>query len=84
VLRMQEAYNMDATTGHAIAHVADKVRKRGGRLLICGIRAGMYGTFQRAGLLDQIGQDAVFPAEREVLAATRHAIRYAHELVAKG
>lgn len=84
VLRMQEAYNMDATTGHAIAHVADKVKKRGGRLLICGIRAGMFGTFQRAKLLDQIGQDAVFPAEREVLAATRSAIRYAHELVAKG
>lgn len=84
VLRMQEAYNMDATTGAAIAHVADKFRKRGGRLLICGIRPGMYGTFERAGLLDRIGQDAVFPAEREVLAATRAAIRYAHELVARG
>jgi hypothetical protein len=43
----------------------------------------MYGTFERAGLLDEIGRDAVFPAEREVLAATRAAIRYAHELVAK-
>jgi len=83
VLRMQEAYNMDATTGAAIAHVADRYRMRGGRLLICGIRPGMYGTFERAGLLEQLGRDAVFPAEREVLAATRAAIRYAHELVSK-
>jgi SulP family sulfate permease len=83
VLRVQEAYNMDATTGVAIAHVAEQARKRGGRLLICGVRAGMLGTLERAGLVDAIGQDAIFPAEREVLAATRSAIRYAHELAAK-
>lgn len=83
VLRVQEAYNIDATTGVAIAHVAEQVRKRGGRLLICGLRAGMLGTLERAGLIDAIGRDAVFPAEREVLAATRSAIRYAHELAAK-
>jgi SulP family sulfate permease len=84
VLRVQEAYNMDATTGAAIAHVAQRARKRGGRLLLCGVRPGMYGTFERAGLLAEIGQDAVFPAEREVLAATRKALRYARELAQAG
>jgi SulP family sulfate permease len=80
VLRVQEAYNMDATTAAAIVHVADVARRRGGRLLLCGIRPGMYGTFERAGLIPQIGQDAFFPAERELLASTRRAIRYASEL----
>jgi SulP family sulfate permease len=83
VLRVQEAYNMDATTGVALAHVAEQARKRGGRLLICGVRSGMLGTLERAGLIESIGKDAIFPAEREVLAATRSAIRYAHQLVAK-
>jgi SulP family sulfate permease len=83
VLRVQEAYNMDATTAAAIVQVANKARKRGGRLLLCGVRPGMYGTFERAGLLHEIGEDAIFVAERELLASTRRAIQYAHEL-AKG
>jgi SulP family sulfate permease len=80
VLRVQEAYNMDATTAEVIAHVAEKARQRGGRLILCGVRPGMYGTFERAGLLPKIGDDAIFRAEREVLASTQRAIAYAHEL----
>lgn len=83
VLRVQEAYNLDATTAHAIASVADHARRQGGRLLLCGVRPGMYGTFERAGLVPRLGQDALFPAEREILASTRHAVAYAHSLVAQ-
>jgi hypothetical protein len=43
----------------------------------------MYGTFERAGLIPQIGEDALFVAEREYLASTRRAVRYAQELAAK-
>jgi SulP family sulfate permease len=82
VLRVQEAYNLDATTAEAIANVADQARKRGGRLLLCGVRPGMHGTFARAGLLPRIGADALFEAERELLASTRHAVAYASRLVA--
>ncbi len=82
VLRVQEAYNMDATTAAALANVADQARRRGGRVLLCGVRPGMYGTFERAGLLPRIGADALFRAERELLASTRHALRYAHQLAA--
>jgi SulP family sulfate permease len=84
VLRLQEAYNMDATTAASIAHVAEQARRRGGRLLLCGVRPGMYGTFERAGLLSSIGPDAIFRAEREVLAATRRALEYAKELAGQG
>ncbi len=84
VMRVQEAYNVDATTAEAIAHVAHEARQRGGRLILCGVRPGMYGTFERAGLLATIGEDAVFQAEPEVLASTRRAIAYAEELAARG
>ena len=80
VLRVQEAYNLDATTAGEIKHVAERARQRGGRLLLCGVRAGMYGTFERSGLLPLIGEDAIFPADRELLGSTRRAIAYAHEL----
>jgi SulP family sulfate permease len=82
VLRVQEAYNVDATTAEAIAHVAVEARQRGGRLILCGVRPGMYGTFERAKLLSKIGEDAIFRAEHEVLASTRRALAYAHELAA--
>jgi sulfate permease, SulP family len=81
VLRVQEAYNLDATTAHAIANVAEHARRRGSRLLLCGVRPGMYGTFERAGLLPRLGADALFLAERELLASTRHAVQYAHTLL---
>jgi SulP family sulfate permease len=80
VLRVQEAYNLDATTAAAIVHVAQRARARGGRLLLCGVRPGMHGTLERSGLLPTIGEDAIFPADRELLGSTRRAINYAHEL----
>jgi SulP family sulfate permease len=80
VLRLQEAYNLDATTAAAIGHVADRARQRGGRLLLCGVRQGMYGTFQRAGFLPQLGEDAIFLADRELLGSTRRALNYARDL----
>jgi sulfate permease, SulP family len=80
VLRVQEAYNLDVTTAQAIVNVAREARKRGGRLLLCGVRPGMYGTFQRAGLIPELGEDALFRAEGEILGSTRRAVRYAQEL----
>jgi SulP family sulfate permease len=81
VLRVQEAYNVDATTAASIAHVAEEARRRGGRLLLCGVRPGMYSTFERAGLLAKLGADAVFRADRELLGSTRRAMEYADSLI---
>lgn len=80
VLRVQEAYNVDATTAEALALVAQKARKRGGRLILCGMRPGMHGTLDRAGLLPRFGEDAVFLAEASLLGSTRRAIAFAHGL----
>ncbi len=80
VLRVQEAFNADATTAEAIAGVAEKARARGGRLILCGVRKSMYGVFERAGLLEKIGEDSIFQTERDLLLSTRRAIAYAHQL----
>jgi sulfate permease, SulP family len=82
VVRVQESYNMDATTAEAIAQVAQEARRRGGQLILCGVRAGMYGTFERAGLLGKFGEQGIFRAEPELLASTRKALAYAHERAA--
>lgn len=80
VLRVQEAYNLDVTTADAMARIAEEARERGGRLILCGVRPGMYGTLERAGLVSRIGEDSILRAEPEVLASTRKAIALALDL----
>ncbi len=82
VVRVQEAYNMDVTVAEAFAQVALKARQAGGRLILCGVRAGMLRTFERAGLIEDLGEDALFRDEPELLASTRKAVAYAHALAA--
>jgi SulP family sulfate permease len=84
VVRVQESYNMDATTAEAIAQVAEEAQRRGGQLILCGVRAGMYGTFERASLLTKFGNDAIFRAEPELLSSTHKALAHAHALAARG
>ena len=80
VVRLSHAYNFDATGVEALAQVADEARARGGRLLLAGVRAGLLGTLERAGVLDRIGRDGVFEQDPELLGATRRAIARAHAL----
>lgn len=83
VLRVQDAYNLDATTADALEQVARAARQRGGRLLLCGVKPGTLGTLRRSGALHAIGEDGVFPIEKEMLASTRRALAAAHALVKK-
>jgi sulfate permease, SulP family len=83
VLRLQEAYNMDATAAIALGHVAQEAKRRGGRLVLCGVRPGMLGTLERSGVTAMLGAEAIFPHEREMLASTRRATDFARSLAAQ-
>jgi SulP family sulfate permease len=80
VLRLTHAYNLDATCAEVFAQIAREARARGGRLILTGVRPGLFGTLERAGVLRTIGSDAVFASEPELNASTRHALAYAHEI----
>jgi SulP family sulfate permease len=79
VLRLAHAYNMDATTADALMNAARDARARGGRLILADVKPGLLGTLRRAGVVRQLGADAVFPHEEELLAGTRRAIEFANE-----
>jgi SulP family sulfate permease len=83
VLRLQEAYNLDATAAIALSKVAVEARGRGGRLVLCGVRPGMLGTLERSRAAEIIGRDAIFPHEGEMLSATRRANEFARNLAAQ-
>ncbi|HTF33076.1 MAG TPA: SulP family inorganic anion transporter [Myxococcota bacterium] len=83
VLRLTHAYNLDATTAQALTQVAREARARGGRLVLSGVRPGLYGTFARSGVIEELGAEAVFRHENAILASTRRAIAFAESLAAQ-
>ena len=81
MLRLSHAYNLDATCAEAIAQVARYARARGQHLILAGVKPGMYGTLERAGLVREMGAEAIFRHEPLLLAATLKALDHAHALV---
>lgn len=80
VLRLQQAYNVDATFAEALASVGREAKEKGGRLILAGIRPGMLGTLERAGVVRELGEDAVLAHEPTLLGSTHKAIAFANEL----
>lgn len=81
VLRLQQSYNMDLTCAEALAFVSDEARRRGGRLILSGLRPGMYGTLERACVVEKVGDDALFAHEPTLLGSTHKAIDFAQSLL---
>jgi SulP family sulfate permease len=80
VLRLQQAYNMDMTCGEALANVSKEAKRRGGRLILCGVKPGVFNILWRSEIIQEIGKDAVFIAEPTKLGSTHKAIDFAQEL----
>jgi SulP family sulfate permease len=80
VVRVIEAYNLDATMADVFATVARDARARGGALILCGVSKGMEATLRRAGVTETIGEDNIFPHEGALLGSTRKALARAHAL----
>lgn len=83
VLRLRQAYNLDATCAQAIGNVARAARARGGALILSGVRDGMYGTLERAGIIATVGAESVFRIATEPTRATREALARAHHLASQ-
>jgi len=82
VLRLSHAYNLDATSAEALASVARHARARQCHLLLSGVKPGMYGTLERAGLVREMGIESIFRHTPELFADTHKALACARERVA--
>jgi SulP family sulfate permease len=72
VLRMRHVLAIDATGLQALEDVAERLRKRGTRLLIAGVHAQPLVALERSGALERIGAENLFESYEEALdAATR-------------
>jgi SulP family sulfate permease len=84
ILRMKNARHLDASTVMAMETLHDYLRKTGRYLLISGCNLDVLRVLQRSGLLAQIGEENVFPAETNLTMSTKRALKRASQLLKQG
>jgi sulfate permease, SulP family len=81
ILRMKNARHLDATTVMALESLHDYLRKTDRYLLISGSSPDVTRVLRNSGLLKQIGEENIFPAEANPTVATKRALARARELL---
>ena len=81
VLRMKNARHLDATAVMAMENLHDYLRRNGRYMLISGCNAEVLRVLRNSGLLAQIGEENVFPAEINLTMSTKRALTRATELL---
>jgi SulP family sulfate permease len=81
ILRMKNARHLDATTVTALESLHDYLRQTGRYLLISGSSPDVTRVLRNSGLLKQIGEENIFPAEINPTIATKRALVRARELL---
>jgi SulP family sulfate permease len=77
VLRMKRARNPDAVGMATFERFVEALQTRGVRVIVCGVRDGMFACMQNCGLVERIGDENVFREEAVRLTSTARAIRHA-------
>jgi SulP family sulfate permease len=84
ILRMKNARHLDASTVMALENLHDYLRQTGRYLLISGSNRDVSRVLRNSGLLQQIGENNIFPAEANATMSTRKALKRAKELLPAG
>jgi SulP family sulfate permease len=81
VLRMKRARNPDAVGISLFDHFVDSLLARNVRVIVCGVREGMFDCMRQCGLADKIGADNIFREEPVRQTSTLLAIRHAASIM---
>lgn len=81
ILRLKRTHSMDATVLNVLEQFAVQLQRRGGHLILCGVRPELMKVLSDFGLVALIGRDNVFEADIGVYTSAKRAIERAHQLV---
>lgn len=81
ILRMKNARHLDASTVMALEYLHEYLRQTQRHLLISGCNPDVSRVLRNSGLLQQIGEENVFPAEANPTISTKRALQRACLLV---
>lgn len=82
ILRLKNAYHLDATSVMALEELIRYLREQKRHLIVSGARKEVYRVFLKSGLIDVLGRENFFmgsPANPNV--STRNALKRAQELL---
>jgi SulP family sulfate permease len=82
ILRLKNAYHLDATSVMALEELIRHLREQGRHLIVSGARKEVYRVFRKSGLIDILGKENFFmgsPANPNV--STRNALKRAQALL---
>jgi SulP family sulfate permease len=81
VMRMKRARNPDAVGIALFDHFVDRLLDRGVRVIVCGVRDGMFACMEHCGLGEKIGAENVFREQPVRQTSTLLAIRHASSVM---
>ena len=81
VMRMKRARNPDAVGISLFEHFVDRLLDRGVRVVVCGVRDGMFACMEHCGLADKIGAENIFREQPVRQTSTLLAIRHAGTVI---
>jgi len=84
ILKMRNAYHLDATSVMALEELIKYMNERGRTLLVAEARKGVVRIFKRSGLLEVVGRDNVFPdVTQNPTLSTARALRRAQQILGR-
>jgi SulP family sulfate permease len=81
ILRMKNARHLDASTVMALQSLYEYLRKTDRHLLISGCNPDVERVLRNSGLLAEIGEENLFPAEANPTMSTKRALARARQLL---
>jgi SulP family sulfate permease len=81
VLRMKRLHNADAVGLAQIDGFLDRMAARGVRVVLCGVRTGLFDTMKKTGMVARVGEQDIFLEQAVRQTSTLLAIRHAYELI---
>ncbi|NJK92337.1 MAG: SulP family inorganic anion transporter [Blastochloris sp.] len=85
ILRLKNAYHLDATSVLALEELIRYLRENDRHLIISGARKDVYRVVRDSGLLDYLGRENFFlGSAQNPNVATRNALKRAKELIGSG
>lgn len=83
ILRLRGDTLLAGTGASVLVDYANRLRARGGNLILCGVEKETMATLARTGALYKLGPQNVFPADDILLASTHSALYYARDWLDK-
>ena len=83
VLRMKRARNPDAVGTALLKHCIERLQGGGRKVVLCGVRQGLYACLEKCGLADALGAENIFREQPVRQTSTMQAVQHAQRLVTR-